>query len=222
MDQIRSGLEKVRSDAGGSNLIFLFAAHFLFSAWTDLAVWHDSNLTLTNTFLLLGLAWSLHDKSSSCPVMCTLLIEVFGILNDIIVLSIFFPRYSPSNNTRTFAAVMAIFNLIIRFVGIVMLQGEYGARANSNSNNGVGSSTGGGVGTEKGIDMAAAGGGAGPSSVYGRTGPPVQTQRPSSAASGSNMSQISGYGYSQNPYQGVVRSKQEPLPEIPPSYEQHA
>ena len=42
------------------------------------------------------------------------MIECLGVLNDIIVISLFFPRGPISLATRTFSAVMAIFNLMVR------------------------------------------------------------------------------------------------------------
>ena len=42
------------------------------------------------------------------------MIECFGILNDIIVLALFFPSGQWSS-TMKFSAVMAIFNLIVRY-----------------------------------------------------------------------------------------------------------
>ena len=47
-------------------------------------------------------------------VFCSLMIECFGILNDIIVLALFFPSGQWSS-TMKFSAVMAIFNLIVRY-----------------------------------------------------------------------------------------------------------
>jgi len=252
MDQVTNRLDQIRTQVGGgSNVIFLLVTHFFFSAWTELAQWHGSNLNFMNTFLILSLAWSLHDRVSTSPPFCALLIECLGVLNDIIVLSIFFPSYTRAggqaaiSSTKRFSAVMAIFNLIVRFWGILLCHGEYSKRSDALSGPGPVTTDGGGGGiyaVEKAMDVSY-----NMSGRYSTTpgqlpngsrittpmpptsGAPVQhpmgghppgaAPRPGSAAS----SHVSGYGYSQTPYQGAPgpHVKTDPLPDIPPSYKQH-
>jgi len=220
MDQVTSRLDQIRTHVGGgTNIIFLLMLHFLFSAWTEMAQWHGSNLTFTNTFLILTLAWTLHAKVSTTPVFCGLMIECLGVLNDIIVISLFYPSSALRYHTATFSAVMAIFNLIIRFWGILLLHGEYvrrGALATGEATVPDASGASGFVVVDKGHDIASV-----TSGVYNVAAPPqngghVLPPRPGSAAS----SHLSGYGYSQTPYQGP-HVKTDPLPDIPPSYKQH-
>ena len=68
---------------------------------------------LTEIFVVASIWQELSPDCFFPPVICALLVEAFGIFNDIIVLSIFFP--TGSNSTRKFSAVMAIFNLLIRY-----------------------------------------------------------------------------------------------------------
>merc|ERR1712226_999151 len=224
MDQVMGHLDQIRTRVGGgSNVVFLLMAHFFFSAWTDLRVWHGSNLTTLNTLLLLSLAWTLHNRVSSAPVFCSLMIEGFGILNDIIVLALFFPSGKWSS-TMKFSAVMAIFNLIVRFWGILLLSGEYSVRGDGGGAvpDGNGNKPGGG-------DTGSVGAG---STVYGAAYPPIYSTNPApgppSTVGGGGVSSrpgssASGYGYSQTPYQGApLPIKKDPLPELPTSYKQHS
>jgi len=226
MDQVMGHLDQIRTRVGGgSNVVFLLMAHFFFSAWTDLRVWHGSNLTTVNTLLLLSLAWTLHNRISTAPVFCSLMIECFGILNDIIVLALFFPSGQWSS-TMKFSAVMAIFNLIVRFWGILLLSGEYSVRGDGGAvPDGNGNKLGGGGG-----DAASVVGGG--STVYGAAYPPIYSTNPAPAPpstigggggiSSRPGSSASGYGYSQTPYQGALPIKKDPLPELPTSYKQHS
>jgi len=249
MEQVTNQLDQIRTQVGGgSNIIFLLITHFFFSAWTELAQWHGSNLNFMNTFLILSLAWSLHDRVSTSPPFCALLIECLGVLNDIIVLSIFFPGNVKGqvavSSTRRFSAVMAIFNLIVRFWGILLCHGEYSKRSEALAGTVTadGGSGGGIYAVEKAMDMASVYNSGRYSTTPGQHQsrmttpmpasaanmpvqhpmgghPPGAAPRPGSAAS----SHLSGYGYSQTPYQGAPGSqgKTDPLPDIPPSYKQH-
>jgi len=217
-------------------LVGLFCGHLLFSAWSLLGKWSGNKLILQDTFLLICLLWSLHNRKRSSPVLLSMLIEMMSILMDIIILAIYYPSGELWSSTEKFSAVMAIFNLTLRFGAILVLYQNYQDRLSRDGNN-WGNNVGGiyvGGNNNKGAE-----------SIYGKTvGPhnngPSQpiavsmvgggsiysTNQQNKVTSGSVLSHpgsnlsTSGYGYNQQPYQHPRPDQQ--LPPIPPSYSQHA
>merc|ERR1711997_1238182 len=90
-----------------------------------LGEWSGNKFIVQDTFLLLCLLWSLHNRTITSPVLLALLIEVMSILMDIIILAVFYPSGELWSSTEKFSAVMAIFNLTFRFGAILLLYQNY-------------------------------------------------------------------------------------------------
>lgn len=180
-------------------LHIIFIVHLVLSAWSMLGYWSANKLLMQNTFFLLCLLWSLHDKSNNgSPVVLSLIIDVVSIVLDIIVLAVFYPHDAKSS--EQFSAVMAIFNLIFRIASIYVIWKYWKHRSDSLDGGGprVGSVIGGSVISGSVL------GGTRPSRADAEKGP-------------NNNSAAPAYGF--QPYQGSPRQE---LPAIPPSYSQHA
>jgi len=214
-------------------LVGLFCGHLIFSSWSMLGKWSDNKLILQDTFLLICLLWSLQNQRRSSPVLLSILIEVISIFMDIIILAIYYPSGELWSSTEKFSAVMAIFNLTLRFGAIVVLYQNYQERlckdrdnwgfSTCGENKAVESIYGKTIGnTHLGNSQPLAASMIGGGSIYSSHQINKATT-PGSVLShtGSNNNvSTTGYGNYQTPYQHPRPDQQ--LPPIPPSYSQHA
>jgi len=209
-------------------LVGLFCGHLMFSSWSMLGKWSDNKLILQDTFLLICLLWSLHNQRRSSPVLLSILIEVMSIFMDIIILAIYYPSGELWSSTEKFSAVMAIFNLTLRFGAIVVLYQNYQDRLSKDRDNwgfntcgenkAVESIYGKTIGNNQPLAASMIGGG----SIYSSHQINKNTTPGSNLSySGSNNNvSTNGCGNYQTPYQHPRPDQQ--LPPIPPSYSQHA
>jgi len=158
-----------------------------------------------------------------------------SILMDIIILAIYYPSGELWSSTEKFSAVMAIFNLTLRFGAILVLYQNYQDRqckrddnwgyVPEGTNNKVvesiyGKTIGGAPNVHNQTTAASMIGGV---SLYSTQHPNHKSNAGGSVLShpGSNNNlSTTGYGYNQTPYQHPRPDQQ--LPPIPPSYTQHA
>eukprot|EP00090_Calanus_glacialis_P037557 TRINITY_DN6479_c0_g1_i1.p1 TRINITY_DN6479_c0_g1~~TRINITY_DN6479_c0_g1_i1.p1 ORF type:complete len:196 (-),score=49.39 TRINITY_DN6479_c0_g1_i1:161-748(-) len=114
------------------NLKLVFFAHFVLISWATLGNWALNAYLVHNILLLTCLVWSIAIPESEEPIFLSLGINLVSVLFDIIILSIYYPRYDLSglskNKTAEFSAVIAIFNLLFRFVSSHILYTEWGDR----------------------------------------------------------------------------------------------
>jgi len=114
------------------SLKLVFLAHFILISWSTLGDWAHNAYLVHNVMLLTCLVWSLAMPDSEEPILLSLAINIVSVLLDIIILSIYYPRYDMTGLTKSktaeFSAVIAIFNLLFRFVSSHLMYTEWSDR----------------------------------------------------------------------------------------------
>lgn len=107
-------------------LELIFLIHLLLLSLSLLGYWSNNRLLAHGFFFLITLLWSINSTESISPVLLALGIDCFSIIIDVIILAISYPHDGKSY--EQFSAVMAIFNLICRFVSTPLLFSELKSR----------------------------------------------------------------------------------------------
>ena len=123
----------------------LFLLHFVLISWATLGEWagmvswiftplpsHEffspQAFVLHNLLFLGCLVWSIALPHSEDAIFLTLIINCVSVLLDIIILAIHYPNEILDSSTAEFSAVMAIFNLLLRFVTAYVAHTEWSER----------------------------------------------------------------------------------------------
>lgn len=110
-------------------LQYFLIAHFVLVTWASLYPWLQEVYIFTNYFVLILGLWVLKDKTSKEPVQFMLGGHLFTVLNDIILLSMYFGdnQNSISNvaSRFKFTAAMAIINLLLKPVSALFMYKEW-------------------------------------------------------------------------------------------------
>jgi len=108
------------------NLKLVFFVHFVLISWATLGNWALNAYLVHNILLLTCLVWSIAIPHGEDPIFLSLGINLVSIIFDIIILAIFYPSSSSGlGKTAEFSAVVAIFNLLFRFVSSHILYTEW-------------------------------------------------------------------------------------------------
>eukprot|EP00112_Aurelia_sp_Birch-Aquarium-sp1_P007558 Seg1823.12 transcript_id=Seg1823.12/GoldUCD/mRNA.D3Y31 product="Type-1 angiotensin II receptor-associated protein" protein_id=Seg1823.12/GoldUCD/D3Y31 len=111
---------------------FLLIAHFVLVTWAALDLWLKECYIYSNYLVLIIGLWAMRDKNSIEPMQFLLGAHVFTILNDIILLGMWFPVADRVTTLATsirpqfqFTAAMAILNLILKPFSALFMFKEY-------------------------------------------------------------------------------------------------
>jgi len=118
-------------------LKFFLIAHFVLVTWAALYPWLGECYIYSNYLVLIIGLWAIKDKDSVEPLQFLLGIHVFTILNDIILLGMYFHQNTLLKGaylTRfQFTAAMAIINLLLKPVSALFIFKEYQSRGGEGS-----------------------------------------------------------------------------------------
>ncbi|XP_065061133.1 type-1 angiotensin II receptor-associated protein-like [Rhopilema esculentum] len=109
---------------------YFLISHFILVTWAALYLWMGECYIYSNYLVLIVGLWALKDKSSNEPMQFLLGIHLFTILNDIILLGMYFPIFNKAGNSARFqfTAAMAIINLLLKPVSGIFIFKEYQIR----------------------------------------------------------------------------------------------
>lgn len=120
--------ERVKS----APLNLVFVVHFVLTTWGIQGYWSPDSYLFYNLLFFLILLWCIHNKESEDPVLLGLVVNVFAILFDVIVLSVYFPRQNYGSSER-FSVAMAILNLVVRTLSCMVLYKQWNDRSSGSA-----------------------------------------------------------------------------------------
>merc|ERR1712088_994550 len=108
----------VRHNDGVMDSVLDFILH-LFSAMFVLLAFQNYGFLFINILFHFCLIWSLAQPSMIEPMVITGMVNILAIIFEVVFLSVFWPQVSSSLNV--FCAVMAVINLVARFISGAVL-----------------------------------------------------------------------------------------------------
>uniref|UniRef100_A0A0K8SRV1 Uncharacterized protein n=1 Tax=Lygus hesperus TaxID=30085 RepID=A0A0K8SRV1_LYGHE len=99
--------------------------HFILLVFSMFGKWPPDAYLFYNGLFMVLLVWGIINKDKAEHLELAMTIDGASVMLDILVIASFFPE----STTGKFSAVMAIFNLILRFASFLVIRNEVNSRS---------------------------------------------------------------------------------------------